>query len=205
MVDGARRGTDSDEGCVHVTVYGVKTLFHPKAGGLVRIPLTFRNHVRRGVAKRLRIVLIAPLLALSALVLSGCSGERSETPQSADSQPWLLVNFWSEWCAPCRKEIPVLNALQPELARDNVRLVGVNFDDSPVDESQRIAHALGIEFPTLSPREIRDLNLRPPDVMPTTYLLNPDHGVAAKLIGVQSREGILTTISQYGPGARVAP
>ena len=24
---------------------------------------------------------------------------------------WILINYWSEWCAPCRAEIPELNEL----------------------------------------------------------------------------------------------
>jgi thioredoxin len=42
----------------------------------------------------------------------------------------LMVDFWAEWCAPCRAIAPVLE----ELARDSggsVGLAKVNVDDSP--------------------------------------------------------------------------
>jgi thioredoxin 1 len=42
----------------------------------------------------------------------------------------LMVDFWAEWCAPCRAIAPVLD----ELARDSgggVGLAKVNVDESP--------------------------------------------------------------------------
>ncbi len=34
---------------------------------------------------------------------------------SADAGRVLLINFWATWCAPCREEMPTLNALQQGL------------------------------------------------------------------------------------------
>ncbi|MEM9157343.1 MAG: TlpA disulfide reductase family protein [Cyanobacteria bacterium P01_F01_bin.33] len=121
------------------------------------------------------------------------TGTRAEINHS-----WRLVNFWSEWCAPCRKEIPMLNELHDLLAAHQVAIVGINFDDANRAETLRAANALGIEFPTLRRNEIERLDLRPPDVMPTTYILSPDNSVFAKLIGLQSRDDILGHLAKLG-------
>ena len=42
-------------------------------------------------------------------------------------QPVLVVNFWAPWCAPCRKEIPALIALQTEF-QDQIQVIGLALD-----------------------------------------------------------------------------
>ena len=113
----------------------------------------------------------------------------------ADEANWRIVNYWSEWCAPCRIEIPMFNALFNDLKASNVSIVGINFDEDPRDITLDIAEELGVEFPTLTIEEVEELALRPPDVMPTTYLLSPTNEVVAKLVGMQSREDILNQLA----------
>ncbi len=111
---------------------------------------------------------------------------------------WRIVNYWSEWCAPCRIEIPMFNELSEQLSSSNVRIVGVNFDEDPREVTLDIANELGIEFPTLTLEQVEELDLRPPDIMPTTYILSPTNEVAAKLIGMQSKADILGQLMQLG-------
>ena len=111
---------------------------------------------------------------------------------------WRIVNYWSEWCAPCRIEIPMFNELSEQLSSSNVRIVGVNFDEDPREVTLDIADELGIEFPTLTLEQVEELDLRPPDIMPTTYILSPTNEVAAKLIGIQSKADILGQLMQLG-------
>lgn len=40
-----------------------------------------------------------------------------------------VVNFWATWCAPCREEMPMLNAVRTRLAPRGVEVVGVALDD----------------------------------------------------------------------------
>jgi thiol-disulfide isomerase/thioredoxin len=40
----------------------------------------------------------------------------------------LIINFWATWCAPCRREIPLLQALQAEWAGRGTTVVGIAVD-----------------------------------------------------------------------------
>lgn len=41
----------------------------------------------------------------------------------------LILNFWATWCAPCRREIPLLGTLHDQWADRGVEVVGVAVDD----------------------------------------------------------------------------
>jgi thioredoxin 1 len=42
----------------------------------------------------------------------------------------VLVDFWAEWCAPCRKIAPMLDEIVGEMG-DKVEIVKLNIDENP--------------------------------------------------------------------------
>ncbi|HEY2950503.1 MAG TPA: thioredoxin [Micromonosporaceae bacterium] len=57
----------------------------------------------------------------------------------------VLVDFWAEWCAPCRKVEPVLEEIANELG-DKVSIVKLNIDENP--ETARAYRVMSV--PTLT-------------------------------------------------------
>lgn len=37
----------------------------------------------------------------------------------------VILNSWGPWCAPCRKEVPALQALQDQLGQKGLRVIGL--------------------------------------------------------------------------------
>lgn len=50
------------------------------------------------------------------------------TPLSSFGSRPLMVNFWATWCAPCRREIPLLNKIRMERKARNAEIVGIAVD-----------------------------------------------------------------------------
>lgn len=40
----------------------------------------------------------------------------------------LLINFWATWCAPCREEMPYLDALEASYGGDDFEVVAISLD-----------------------------------------------------------------------------
>jgi cytochrome c biogenesis protein CcmG, thiol:disulfide interchange protein DsbE len=64
--------------------------------------------------------------------------DRSFTPAELRGQVWLL-NVWASWCAPCREEHPLFNALAQKKL---VPIVGLNYKDNP-EAAKKWLGALG--------------------------------------------------------------
>ncbi|MBM4215735.1 MAG: TlpA family protein disulfide reductase [Gammaproteobacteria bacterium] len=66
---------------------------------------------------------------------------------SSFQQPSLIVNFWATWCAPCRREIPLLRQLRAERADRGVEVVGVAVDFR--EDVIKYAKEIGLDYPLL--------------------------------------------------------
>jgi thiol-disulfide isomerase/thioredoxin len=76
-------------------------------------------------------------------------GDLSGTPRSIRSWPGksMIVNFWATWCAPCRREIPLLRELQKNHGQEGFQVVGVAVDIR--EDVAKFVQEIGIDYPIL--------------------------------------------------------
>jgi len=117
--------------------------------------------------------------------------------RSADYDGQVVVlNFWATWCAPCRKEIPMLVDAQKRWGGrggQGLQIIGVAIDDA--EPSAAFATRYGINYPIMAaPTEgarLQDRYTRegtPAGVLPYTAIIDRDGRVSARIAGALSHD-----------------
>ena len=144
--------------------------------------------------------LIGALAIITTLLLSGCGNDygvdqygKKVASERLDKQ-WLVVNYWAEWCGPCRTEIPELNALAEQLKAQNVGVFGVNFDNVQGEELKSASEKLGIRFTVLASDPAELFELPRSEALPVTYIIDNKGKVREQLMGEQTAAGLMAKL-----------
>jgi thiol-disulfide isomerase/thioredoxin len=71
----------------------------------------------------------------------------TSVPISTWSGKSLVINFWATWCAPCRREIPLLQSLAADWADKGLTVIGIAVDYP--DKVRQFADEFKIAYPLL--------------------------------------------------------
>ncbi len=88
------------------------------------------------------MLLADPPQDLSALSFNGPDGQPMTLADLGGKT--LLVNLWATWCAPCRAEMPALDALQAELGGEDFEVVAINVDTGGDEKPRKFLDEIGI-------------------------------------------------------------
>ena len=96
----------------------------------------------------------------------------------------ILLNFWATWCAPCKEEMPSLDALQSNINFSNLKIFPINIGQEDESKSELFFKKLNIQN--------LDIYIDAPITLakkfalrgvPTTILFNKQGEEFARIIG----------------------
>lgn len=110
----------------------------------------------------------------------------------------VVLNVWASWCAPCRKEAPILQEAYEELKAEGVAFVGLNTQDPSIEPAQAFERTYDITYPSLYDDKGRLLlalhGAVPPNSLPTTLILDAEGRIAARVTGAMPSKQTLVDL-----------
>jgi len=98
----------------------------------------------------------------------------------------VILDFFADWCPPCRQEIPDFIALEKEYGDKGFSMIGVALVDK--NAAQSFSDKMGINYPVL----IDDGNVStaygPIRSIPTTFVIDKEGKVAKVYIGYRPKD-----------------
>lgn len=94
-----------------------------------------------------------------------------------------LVNIWATWCAPCRDEMPSMEALYQDFAARGFKIAAVSIDEGDDDAVQAFVTELGLTFDILHDKSGAIQGLYQTTGVPESFLLDRDGRIVRRLIG----------------------
>ncbi len=58
----------------------------------------------------------------------------------------VVINFWATWCPPCRREMPLLDAVQEKYGSRGLSIVGIDLHEPPA-AVRKYVESIGVKFP----------------------------------------------------------
>lgn len=112
----------------------------------------------------------------------------------------VIINFWATWCAPCRIEMPELQAVYDAYRDDGLVILALDQDESPEQVRAFFYDEMDLTFTPLLDDGAQISALYGAINFPTTYFVNGEGEITAVHRGLMNEEIIIGYLADILPG-----
>ena len=120
--------------------------------------------------------------AAPALVLTALDGSHFDLTKLRGKV--VLVSYWATWCAPCRREIPKLDAFYRRYHAHGLEIIGISID-FPRDGEKARKMARTFSYPAALLQEISENGFGEQKAVPFTWVIDADGKIRDMMIDVR--------------------
>lgn len=126
----------------------------------------------------------------------GCLGTDQVVNLAGLPREPTVLNFWAQWCAPCREESPYLREAFQQM--EDVSFIGINYQDPQPDWALEFAALAEWKYPHIQDMErTLQTSLKIPG-LPVTLFVAADGTVTGRHVGgIESTEQLLGLIDEH--------
>jgi thiol-disulfide isomerase/thioredoxin len=107
----------------------------------------------------------------------------------------VLVNYWATWCAPCKKEMPKLDAFYRRYHSRGLEIISISIDfERDFEKARKVAHA--VTYPVALAKAVSDDGFGIPKGVPITWIIDVDGQVRDRFIELRDEllDGIVVPL-----------
>ncbi len=131
---------------------------------------------------------------LPAVTLTVLDGDEEVSTACWQGQP-TVVNFWAEWCEPCKDEMPAFQAVHEALG-DQVHFVGVDYEDR-TQAAIAFADEVGVTYELVSDPDGAFFDAVSGRATPQTLLVDADGQVVYRHAGPLTEQGLTDLLAEH--------
>ncbi len=105
----------------------------------------------------------------------------------------VMINFFTFFCAPCREEMPDLNAIYKENKDKGFQTLGIALSSDPT-QIRFLVKQLGLDYPVLTGNDKVGKDYGDVAVVPTTFIIDKQGKIVHAILGTRKKEELAKMI-----------